>query len=127
MLLGGINKWESLLLFVGDIVVLYVSLWLSLALRSWALPAASVWQTHVVPFTFLTIAWVLVFFIAGLYEKHTTILRKRLPSIILNAQIVNSIIAILFFYFIPYFGITPKVILFVYLVVSFGLVLVWRR
>jgi len=71
--------------------------------------------------------WVGVFFIAGLYEKHTTILKNRLPSIILNTQIVNSIVAILFFYLIPYFGITPKTILFIYLVVSFALILWWRR
>lgn len=127
MLSVGINRWESVLLFVGDIVVLYVSLWVSIALRSWSLPTASVWQTHSAPFTILIIVWLVVFFIAGLYEKHTSILKKRLPSIILNTQIANSIIAILFFYFLPYFGITPKTILFIYLLVSFGLILAWRR
>ena len=127
MLSVGINRWESVLLFVGDVVVLYVSLWATLSLRALEFPTASVWQTYTVPFSILIIVWLFVFFIAGLYEKHTSILKKRLPSVILNTQIANSLIAILFFYLVPYFGITPKTILFIYLLVSFGLILAWRR
>lgn len=122
-----LNQWEAALLFIGDVVVFYISLWLTLALRQFAVPSVAVWNQHVAPFTILFIVWLIVFFIAGLYEKHTTLLKSRLPSIIFNAQLVNSVIAILFFYLIPYFGITPKTILFIYLLVSFVLVLWWRR
>ena len=62
----------------------------------------------------------------GLYEKHTMLLKTRLPGTILNAQSANSFIAVLFFYFIPYFRIAPKTNLFIYLVISFGLILLWR-
>jgi exopolysaccharide biosynthesis polyprenyl glycosylphosphotransferase len=82
--------------------------------------------SHSIPFSILFLAWVVVFFIAGLYEKHTRILKNRLPSVIFSAQVVNSILAVLFFYFIPYFGITPKTNLFIYLFISFALVLIWR-
>jgi lipopolysaccharide/colanic/teichoic acid biosynthesis glycosyltransferase len=121
-----INKKEPVLLFLGDIFFLLFSLWLMLAFRYGDLPSVSLWYDHAVPFSLLFIVWVIVFFIAGLYEKHTVILRNRLPNILLNAQIANSTIAVLFFYFIPYFGITPKVNLFIYLFVSFGLLLFWR-
>jgi exopolysaccharide biosynthesis polyprenyl glycosylphosphotransferase len=66
------------------------------------------------------------YFISGLYEKHTLILKSRLPSTVFNAQIANSFIAVLFFYFIPYFGIAPKTNLFIYLLISFALILAWR-
>jgi lipopolysaccharide/colanic/teichoic acid biosynthesis glycosyltransferase len=72
------------------------------------------------------LVWILVYFIAGLYEKHTLILKSKLPGIIFNAQLVNSIFAIIFFYTIPIFGITPKTILFIYLIISFVFVLFWR-
>jgi exopolysaccharide biosynthesis polyprenyl glycosylphosphotransferase len=121
-----VNKKEPILLFLGDIFFFLFSLWLMLSLRYGEVPEFMLWQDHVIPFSFLFIVWVIVFFIAGLYEKHTVILRNRLPSILLNAQIANSAIAVLFFYFIPYFGITPKVNLFIYLFVSFGLLLLWR-
>jgi lipopolysaccharide/colanic/teichoic acid biosynthesis glycosyltransferase len=74
----------------------------------------------------LFVVWFLVYFIAGLYEKHTLILKSRLPGVIWGAQVLNSIFAIVFFYFIPYFGITPKTVLFIYLIVSFCLILLWR-
>jgi lipopolysaccharide/colanic/teichoic acid biosynthesis glycosyltransferase len=69
---------------------------------------------------------VTVFFIAGLYDKHTIIFKRKLPSIILNAQIVNVILAAVFFFFIPYFGITPKTNLFIYLFISFIFIVTWR-
>ena len=53
-------------------------------------------------------------------------LRSKLPGAILNTQVANSFVAVLFFYLVPFFGITPKTNLFIYLIISFGLVLVWR-
>jgi exopolysaccharide biosynthesis polyprenyl glycosylphosphotransferase len=120
------NKKEPLLLLLGDLVLLVLSLYLTLVFRYGSEFNYLIWISHIEPFAYLFLAWVFSFFVAGLYEKHTVIFKSRLPSIIFNTQIVNSIIAVLFFYFIPYFGITPKTNLFVYLVTSFILIAVWR-
>lgn len=121
-----VSKQESLGLFIGDIICFLVALWLMLLIRYGALPTAALYNAHLTPFSILFIVWLIVYFIAGLYEKHTIILKSRLPSVIFNTQIINSIIAIIFFYFIPYFGITPKTNLFIYLAISFILILAWR-
>lgn len=120
------GKKETLALFLGDMGLLYFSLWLALTLRDWSIPSSYSWGLHFAPFSIIIAVWILVFFISGLYEKHTLILKSRLPSTVFNAQIVNSFVAVLFFYFIPYFGITPKTNLFIYLIISFGFVLLWR-
>jgi len=120
------NKKEALVLFLGDMGFFLIALWLTLLIRYGNTLDDMLWMGHFVPFSFLFAIWALVFFIAGLYEKHTLILRGRLPSIILRAQIINSGIAVLFFYFIPYFGITPKTNLFIDLFLSFGLIYFWR-
>ena len=120
------RKKEAPLLFSGDILIFILSLWLSLYFRFAEIPSWSRFLTHFQPFSILFLIWLLVFFIAGLYEKHTLILKNKLPSVILNAQVMNSIFAIIFFYFIPYFGITPKTILFIYLAISFIFILLWR-
>jgi len=120
------GKKETLALFLGDIILLYFSLWTALAVREWSIPSGYSWGLHFWPFTIIIAVWILVFFISGLYEKHTLILKSRLPSTVFNTQIANSFIAVLFFYFIPYFGIAPKTNLFTYLVISFGLILLWR-
>ncbi|MBX4198473.1 exopolysaccharide biosynthesis polyprenyl glycosylphosphotransferase [Candidatus Parcubacteria bacterium] len=124
--MSALNKRDPFLLFIGDIVIFFISLWLALFLRYLSLPTEKLLNTHLLPFSILILAWFLVFYIAGLYEKRSIILRSRLPNTIFRAQIINSVIAVLFFYFIPYFGITPKTVLFIYLSVSFICILVWR-
>jgi exopolysaccharide biosynthesis polyprenyl glycosylphosphotransferase len=117
---------EPFVLLVGDLLFFVVSLWLTLLVRSGNLPSAEFFYTHLEPFAVLFAVWILVFYIAGLYEKHTVILRNRLPQILARTQLANSGIAVAFFYLVPYFGITPKTILFIYLFISFGVILFWR-
>ncbi len=117
---------QILFIFLGDLVALYLSLWVTLALRYFELPRTELFVLHALPFSYLFVAWVLVFYIANLYEPHTVVFKSRIPAVILNAQTVNSIIAVLFFYTVPAFGIAPKTTLFLYLLVSLILVSVWR-
>ena len=119
------NKKETVILFFGDIFFFVFSLWLALYLRYGKLPTA-LFKIHIVPFSILFVIWFLVYFIAGLYEKHTLILKSKLPSVIFNAQVLCSILAVVFFYTIPFFGITPKTILFIDLIISFVLSVAWR-
>ena len=121
-----LNRREPFLLFVGDLVAFSVALWLSLALRYGALPSQELLLKHTIPFLIIFALWVAVFFIAGLYEKHTLVFKGNLPTLILNTQIANSIIAVIFFYLFASFGITPKTILATDLVISLGLIVFWR-
>lgn len=113
-------------IFVGDVFSLYFSLWITLALRYLAFPDEPLFAMHAIPFSYLFIAWVLVFYIASLYEPHTVIFKSKIPAIILNVQLINSFIAVLFFYFVPAFEITPKTTLFLYLFISFVFISGWR-
>ncbi len=124
--MSGLSRKEAILLFFGDIFFFIFSLWLSLTIRFGEFPTNEKFVTHLVPFSFLFLVWLFVYFIAGLYERHTLIIKSRLPNIIWGAQLVNSIFAIVFFYTLPLFGIAPKTLLFIYLIISFLLVLFWR-
>jgi exopolysaccharide biosynthesis polyprenyl glycosylphosphotransferase len=117
---------QILAIFVGDIALLYFSLWVTLTLRYLEVPSSVLLFSHTTPFSYLFVAWVLVFYVASLYEPHTVVFKSKIPATILNVQAVNSIIAVLFFYLIPSFGITPKTTLFLYLFVSFIFIASWR-
>jgi lipopolysaccharide/colanic/teichoic acid biosynthesis glycosyltransferase len=121
-----VNKKEPVILFFGDLIFLFLALWLTLVFRNLEFPSPALLMDHIQPFSIIFLFWILIFYIAGLYEKHTLILKKNLPNVLLNAQIINIAVAIVFFYFIPYFNITPKIILFIYLFISFALILLWR-
>lgn len=120
------GKKEAFFLFFGDLLVFLASLWLTLFFRYQEIPGKEEFVNHLKPFSILFAVWFLVFFIAGLYEKHTLIFQSKLPNTLLHTQLANIVIAITFFYFIPFFGITPKTNLFIYLAISFILILFWR-
>ncbi len=114
-------------LILGDILVLFFSLWLALFIRYAELPALADFTVHLVPFSFIFAIWMVVYFIYDFYGNQTTILQKKLSNLLLSAHIINSVIALAFFYLIPYFAITPKTTLFIFLIVSFILLEWWRR
>lgn len=121
------SKKETLVLLGGDIVLFVVALWLALFVRNVELPSFYLFSQLVRPFVFIFTIWVFVFYIADLYGKHTSIFRRKLPRVIFNAQLANSALTVIFFYFIPYFGVTPKTLLFVDLFFSFFLIFAWRN
>lgn len=120
------NTVERLALIVGDVVFLYLSLWLALAIRTLSFPSRELLALHVFPFTLLFVLWLLVFLIAGLYDQHTTLFRRKLPDRIVRVQLFNVLLAALFFFSVPFFGIAPKTILVLYLGISSLLIILWR-
>jgi lipopolysaccharide/colanic/teichoic acid biosynthesis glycosyltransferase len=116
---------ELFVLIVGDIIVFNISLWLMLLIRYFELPTFDRLALHIPPFLTFSSVWLLVFFILGLYDKHTLLLKKLLVSRILYAQVINVVVAGILFFIIP-FGITPKTNLILYLIISIILLTFWR-
>ena len=121
------GKKEALALLVGDLFSFILALWLALALRSLSLPNWTRVLPHLKAFGWIFAIWVVILYIANLYHHRTaSIFRNRFAVVITNTQLVNSLIAITFFYFVPNFGITPKTTLFLDLILSLGFLLWWR-
>lgn len=124
MIYGG--KRAPALLFLGDIAVFLTALWLTLFIRTGALPTMDALEDHLGPFLILFALWALVFYMTGLYGKGTILLKSRLPQALLRTQVANIVLAALFFFLIPGVGIAPKTNLAIYLVVSLLLIFLWR-
>lgn len=116
---------ELFILIVGDIVVFNVALWVTLLIRYFELPSAERLDAHLPPFLIFSFVWIVVFFISGLYDKHTNLLKKLLVRRIMYAQLINVFFAGVLFFIIE-FGITPKTNLIIYLVISTILLTIWR-
>lgn len=119
-------RHEPLVLLLGDLIVFYAALWLTLLVRYVELPSSIGWWQHAVPFSFLFLLSVLIYFIVGLYDQHTSFQRSKLPSLVAYGQTATVIFAALFFFLVPYFGITPKTILAIFLAISSILMVFWR-
>lgn len=116
---------ELLILITGDIVVFFAALWLTLLVRYFELPSGELISSHFGPFLILSGVWLFIYYIGGLYDKHTVFLKSLLFSRILNIQFMNILVAAILFMVIP-FGIAPKTNLFIYLIISIGLISWWR-
>lgn len=116
---------ELFIFIVGDIVVFNIALWLTLFIRYFEIPSTDLLSAHIPPFVTLSGVWLFIFYILGLYDKHTNLLKKLLVSRILYAQIINVAVAATLFFVIP-FGIAPKTNLVIYLFISIILLSIWR-
>lgn len=119
------DRHETLFLLVGDVLLLVFSLWLALAARNLAVPGTSYYLEHVSAFVPVFLISLLIFYISGLYERQTRLVKRILGARILGAQLANTSIAAVFFFLLP-FAIAPKTILALYLAISVALISMWR-
>lgn len=125
------KKNYGLILLSGDIIIFYLGLFLTLAVRSLSLPQEETWQylwtIHRIPFLYVHFLWILIFYIVGLYDLKTFSSRKIIYEKIVRAMIIAGFLAILLFYLAPTFKITPKTNLLldiIFVTIFLGL---WRR
>lgn len=111
---------------MGDLVLMAFSLWATLVLRYGELPSAELIQAHQLPFTIVFIVSLVSFYASGIYGRIIHIARSSVPGTVIRAQIANAFLAVLMFYFIPSFTVTPKINLFVYILLSTAFIILWR-
>ncbi|PIS31307.1 MAG: hypothetical protein COT41_02140, partial [Candidatus Portnoybacteria bacterium CG08_land_8_20_14_0_20_40_83] len=123
-------KIKKVLLLGGDVLVLYLSLWFSLYLRSGFNPdylRPTFASQHFLPFSIIYLVWLVIFYIIGLYDLNIARNNLNFFTTLFRALLINVAISVAFFYFIPYFGITPKTVLFLNIAVFAGLFIIWRQ
>ena len=106
------NKPGKIMLLLGDVAILYGSLLLTLLIRYGSLSSQGAWNDHKLPFFFVNFVWIIIFYVAGLYDVEKSIYPAKIFYII-KTTVFGVAIAVLMFYFIPAFGITPKTNLFI--------------
>ncbi|MFA6408494.1 MAG: sugar transferase [Candidatus Paceibacterota bacterium] len=119
------DRRETILLILGDFCILAASLWIALTLRNFALPSFGYFEENLVPFLPMFLISLVVFYIAGLYEKQTRPIRRVMGVRIFGAQVATVAIAAILFFALPLY-IEPKTILVLYLIVSVIAVSMWR-
>ncbi len=116
---------ETIFLLIGDFLLFVLSLWLALTVRVLHAPTFAHFFQNLVSFLPIFAISLFVFFVAGLYEKQTRMVKREMGSRILGAQIANTVIAAVAFFLLP-LVIAPKTILLLYLLISVLLIQAWR-
>ncbi len=121
------NKLKVFLFFVADVVALYAGLFITLFIRYRGDFYNQFLDAHALPFTIIFALWIVVFYIAGLYDLRR--LRNNLDFLktLFLCIGVNAALAVSLFYLIPAFGIAPKTNLLLFIAIFAIIEIFWRR
>ncbi|MDP2696320.1 MAG: sugar transferase [bacterium] len=123
--MDSITRLKQILLIIGDIIIAYIALIITLYLRYGKL-SSEVVNFHWLPFTVTFIVWLAIFYIGGLYDlrhlKNNLAFMKQWGGVLS----VSFLLAIMVFYFVPGVVIEPKTNLFLFMVVFGLLSYFWR-
>jgi lipopolysaccharide/colanic/teichoic acid biosynthesis glycosyltransferase len=116
---------ELALLLAGDVLILIVAYIATPFVRYLTWPPMERFTEYLGPFALMSLIWIFVFYLAGLYGKHTTFLKKSLQIRLVKTQLINLVVGIVFLFLLPG-GSTPQWILSIFVVISLGLLTLWR-
>ena len=119
-------KIRQFILILGDITLLYLSLFLALSIRNQQIISEKIWSDHWPIFSLAFIIWIGVFYITGAYSINNV--RSDFKSIMDTARAmgINILLAVSVFYILPQTQLTPKTILLLSGIIYFLLFIVWR-
>ena len=122
-------RTKKIILFIGDIALLYFALWVTLRLRFWSSYTPQIWQEHILPFSLVFILWIVVFYINNLYSVNLYKNNFRFYAYLLQNQILNTVLALIFFYSVPtsFTSLRPLRILAILVITYTIFFLLWRR
>lgn len=121
------NKLKKIILLTGDVLTFYFSLYLTLIIRYRGTYTDQIWANHFWPFSIIFLLWLIIFYIANLYNLNLAVNNFIFFQTSSKALVIASLASIAFFYLIPNIGIAPKRNLFIYIIIFTLLFYVWRE
>lgn len=121
------NRLKKIILLLGDIVILYIALYLTLLVRYQAQPSLSTWLNHLGPFSVAFLVWIIIFYIADLYNLHLAVNNREFFQRTLRSVLIAGLLTVVSFYVNPNISIAPKRNMVIYLIVFFLLFYLWRN
>jgi len=122
-----LSRLKQVISVLGDVAMLYLALILTLYIRYGDLFYAQLIDYHLEPFTIIFAVWIVIFYIAGLYDLKTLKNGLEFETRFWYTLAFNSAVAVILFYIVPSFIITPKTNLVIFLFIFIGLNYIWRQ
>lgn len=121
------QKFKKIVLILGDLALLYLSLFIILIFRYGDKYDSDVFWQHLYPFSVVYFLWIIVFYIIGFYSLDYAVSKYKFYALIIKASLFNTATSVLFFYLaFSSLGISPKTILILDIVAFTIFFIVWR-
>lgn len=121
------QKFKKLILISGDILLLYLSLFIILKIRYGASYSSDVFWLHFYPFSAVYFFWLIIFYINNLYSIDYARNNYSFYSLTIKSFLFNTAVSVLFFYLaFDKLGISPKTILAINILIFAAFFILWR-
>jgi exopolysaccharide biosynthesis polyprenyl glycosylphosphotransferase len=120
------SKFRQLILLAGDWLLLYASLAITLIIRHQHWPDSTTWQQHITIFNWLFIVWLIIFYVANLYNLNILAKGPRFTERVIKTIGPAAILSLIIFYLLPQSTIAPKTNLLIFSFVYLITFLAWR-
>ncbi|MBU4348240.1 sugar transferase [Patescibacteria group bacterium] len=121
------SKIKQINIFLGDTAIFYLSLLLTLWLRYGSEFYGQFTDSHVGPFTIVLAVWILIFYIAGLYDFKSLKSDLDFDKKFWYSMLFNATSATIFFYLSLNINVAPKTNLFIFLIIFSGIGYFYRQ
>lgn len=119
------KRIKQVILLVGDLVILYLTLWFSLMLRFLDTNLGSLWEKNLIYFIPVFAIWILVLYIGGAYNLNLVYNKNRFKLTTINSIGFAALLSIIYFY-LNQLEIAPKTILVIFAIIFGILFFTWR-
>lgn len=120
-----VYKAKQAILILGDIFFLYFSLFLTIFIRYGSIGKAQL-QTHLFPFSIVFIAWLIIFYVVGLFDIRNLKINVFFIRRFVLGLVLGVVASIALFYLVPSFRISPKTNLLIFSVIFGAFDFLWR-
>ncbi|MBT5401409.1 sugar transferase [bacterium] len=123
-----INNFKRFILLLGDILILFISLYIALLVRYLEPVNQEIWNIHWPIFAILFILWLPIYYAFNFYDLKRSRNLITLVGNTIKVAIMITVVAIFYFYIAQnYITITPKTILAIIIIVTSIIQFSWRR
>jgi len=117
---------KQIILLTGDILTLYLALFLALVLRFQTNPMPVLWNNHWPIFTMLFFVWLVIFYLSGLYDLRQAKNNLSFFGNFFTGIGINLLLSIGFFYLLNLKQLSPKTILLIFVGLYAIIFILWR-
>jgi len=127
MLIFKMTNAKKIIILLGDVLILYGSLLLTLIFRYGPNYFGESFYAHLKPFSIIFVIWLVIFYLADLYKEKRLRISPATIQVFILAIIISVVSSVILFYLFPsFFKLTPKTNLAIFALVFGILNIGWR-
>ena len=127
MLIFKMTNAKKITILLGDILILYAALLLTLIFRYGLNYFGESFYAHLKPFSIIFVLWLVIFYLADFYKEKRLKISPATIQVFILAIIISVVSSVILFYLFPsFFKLTPKTNLAIFALVFGILNIGWR-